>query len=655
MPTMTSEVLPDVIAERSPAVDLAGRGRWFRFGVAFLLGLLAAFAVATAALYAYEQTYAGRILPGVRVGTVDLSGLAPADAAGRIGAAYAGLAGGEVRLVAEGAERRLPLDQVGRGPDVEAMVAAALAVGRTGSPIERALGEVRTAIVGVQLEPLVGLDEAALERRITATLASLEVRARDAAVRDGDAGFVVEPGAYGLAIDEAAVVERVRNALAAPTVIDTLTIPVERTSVRPTVTTIDAEIAASRAERMAAELVVTADRDRWTIDGATVRGWLRFEVTADGRYLPVVDADRVERSLADLATKVARKPQDARFLTGRNGQIVGVEAGVDGRQLDIGPTVERIVAALNRRGSEGADGPVALAVQSVAPALTTEEAEKIAPRMTKISEWTTYFEISERNGFGANIWIPAMDIDGQVVGPGATFDFWKALGPITRERGYRDGGAIINGKTEPTGALAGGICSTSTTLFNAALRAGFKMGARRNHYYYISRYPLGLDATVFQSASGAVQTMSWTNDTPYPVLIRGYKGTKGGRGYVRFELWSVPNDRRVSFSKPIVKNVLKASDTVEYTDTLPAGVRQRVEYPVDGMDVWVTRTVRDGSGRIIHQETYYSHYTRITGVVLVGTGGSTPGGGGPAPSPSPTPAPSPSGSSETSPAPSPNP
>ncbi|MER3418939.1 MAG: hypothetical protein C4343_07640, partial [Chloroflexota bacterium] len=250
------------------------------------------------------------------------------------------------------------------------------------------------------------------------------------------------------------------------------------------------------------------------------------------------------------------------------------------------------------------------------PSLTTEEAEKVAPQMTKISQWTTYFELSERNGFGANIWIPANDIDGQVVGPGQTFDFWKALGPITYARGYRDGGAIINGKTEPTGALAGGICSTSTTLFNAALRAGFKMGARRNHYYYISRYPLGLDATVFQSASGSVQTMSWTNDTPYPVLIRGYTGRSGGRGYVRFELWSVPNDRTVTFTKPIVKNVQKATDTVEYTDTLPAGVRKRVEYPVDGMDVWVTRIVRDGSGAIIHQETYYSHYTRITGVVL---------------------------------------
>ena len=167
--------------------------------------------------------------------------------------------------------------------------------------------------------------------------------------------------------------------------------------------------------------------------------------------------------------------------------------------------------------------------------------------MRKVSEWTTYFPIAEKNAFGANIWIPAMDLDGHVVAPGDTFDFWKSIGPVTRARGYRDGGAIINGRTELQGALAGGICSTSTTLFNAALRAGYEMGARRNHYYYIDRYPLGLDATVFKSGS-STQTMEFTNDTRYPVLIRAYKIRNGGAGYVKFALYSVPTGRKVSFS-----------------------------------------------------------------------------------------------------------
>ena len=252
----------------------------------------------------------------------------------------------------------------------------------------------------------------------------------------------------------------------------------------------------------------------------------------------------------------------------------------------------------------------------VRPKLTTSQARQVIPKMRKVSEWTTYFPIAEKNGFGANIWIPAMDLDGHVVAPGDTFDFWNSIGPVTRARGYRQGGAIINGHTELQGALAGGICSTSTTLFNAALRAGYEMGARRNHYYYIDRYPLGLDATVFKSGS-STQTMEFTNDTRYPVLIRAYKIRNGSAGYVKFALYSVPTGRKVSFSRPIVKNFRPASDTIQYTSSLPKGASERFEYPADGKQVWVTRTVRKG-GKVIHKETYFSNYARINGITLVG-------------------------------------
>ena len=35
-----------------------------RFGVAFLIGLIAAMALGVGALYAYDQQYVGRVLPG---------------------------------------------------------------------------------------------------------------------------------------------------------------------------------------------------------------------------------------------------------------------------------------------------------------------------------------------------------------------------------------------------------------------------------------------------------------------------------------------------------------------------------------------------------------------------------------------------------------
>ena len=131
-------------------------------------------------------------------------------------------------------------------------------------------------------------------------------------------------------------------------------------------------------------------------------------------------------------------------------------------------------------------------------------------------------------------------------------------------------------------------------------------------------YPVGLDATVFISASGSKQTVSFTNDTDYPVLIRGYKIRNGSRGYVRFEMYSVPNGRSVTIGPPTIRNIRRAGDSIQYTSSLAPGARKRIESPVDGMQVWRTVTVRDAKGKIIHQNTYYSNYSRVTGVVLVG-------------------------------------
>ena len=301
---------------------------------------------------------------------------------------------------------------------------------------------------------------------------------------------------------------------------------------------------------------------------------------------------------------------------GRGSAVVGVVAAKNGRAVDVAASAPLVAQAVVDRGTAApaeTPVPVALAMAVVPPELTTEEAKKAAPLMQRLSSWTTKFHRYEANGFGNNISIPTSDINGYVVRPGEIFDFWAALGPVTYERGYRDGGAILNGRTEPTGALAGGICSCSTTLFNAAARAGLEILERANHYYYIDRYPVGLDATVWKTG-GATRSMRFRNDTAYPLLIRGTTGVD----FVRFEIWGPPTGRTVTFSAPTIKNVVPATDSVQETTTIPAGTRKRIEYPVKGMQVWVTRTVRDAAGTIIHSNTWYSNYKRVNGIVLVG-------------------------------------
>ena len=63
--------------------------------------------------------------------------------------------------------------------------------------------------------------------------------------------------------------------------------------------------------------------------------------------------------------------------------------------------------------------------------------------------------------------------------------------------------------------------------------------------------------------------------------------------------------------------------STQFTNSLPAGTSKRIEYPVNGKKVRVTRVVRDRNGNVIHKDTYFSHYKTVTGIVLIGRGSST--------------------------------
>lgn len=606
-----------------------------------LLGVLAGFTLVFAfgvgALFAYQGQYEDRIYPGVTVAGVDVAGLSREDAAARLETALAGYATGVAVVEVDGTPLRISYASLGRRADVDALVELAWSVGRGGSdPVGRAAQGVRSLIEGTEIGPVVVLDPAAVARSVAQAATAIDRPAVDATATATKDGFDTTPAVTGRGLPREAVATALLATLADPAAPDTLSLTFASVPVDAAVTDADAEAAVAAATRMARDVKLTHAKDAWKIKAATVRSWIRFETAADGTYRPVVAETAPTKSLASLAKKIDTKPKDASFLVGRGGARVGVVAGKNGRKLDVDASAPLVAAAVNERAAAASDGAppaVAVAVTVVKPKLTTEEAKKAAPLMRRLSSWTTYYEVSERNGFGNNISIPTRDINGYVVRPGAVFDFWAAVGPVTYERGYRDGGAILNGRTEPTGALAGGICSCSTTLFNAAARAGLEILDRDNHYYYISRYPTGLDATVWKTGS-SVQSMRFRNDTKFPILVRGYASP----GRVTFEIWGPPTGRKTSFSAPTIRNVLKAVDTVQYTTTLPAGTQKRIEYPVNGMQVWVTRIVRDAKGRVIHEDTWYSDYKRVNGILLIGKKATAPK---PSPGPSATPGPSP--------------
>ncbi len=70
-------------------------------------------------------------------------------------------------------------------------------------------------------------------------------------------------------------------------------------------------------------------------------------------------------------------------------------------------------------------------------------------------------------------------IDGTLIYPGQTFSFWDTAGPFDTAHGYVYGYGTLNGKVVP--ALAGGVCVTSTALYQAVLDAGLEVVERHLH------------------------------------------------------------------------------------------------------------------------------------------------------------------------------
>lgn len=614
--TPASELLPAPVDAPVDA-PVAHKPRLVRrFVGAFVVSVFVTLGLAGAAVLAFDVSHDGRILPGVRVGNVDLSGLDRGGAATALASGYSAYSDGQVVIQTDAGEVSIPYSAFSRRPDVEAMIDAAMVAGRTGAPIERAFVEPTIALRGLELGPLITFDRAALAAGVTGALARLDREAVDATIAVRASGIVTTKARAGLRFDVATVQAAALDAVSQPDAPSEVVVPAATTVVPPDYDDAAVDSAKATAERIIADVIVTYGSAKWTIPAATVRSWVSFERTGE-RIRPVVHEDAIPTALNAIAKKVRRAPVSAEYLVGKGGVTVGVSASKNGRRLDTAGTATSIARALAGRSAGAAPAAVPAAVVAVVPKLTTEEARKSAPLLVRLSSWKTWFPISERNAWGANIWLPAKFINGTVLRPGERFEWWSAVGPVTRARGFGLGGVIVRDHTEPTGAIGGGMCSSSTTLFNAALRAGLQMGSRANHSYYINRYPLGLDATVTIKGH-SVTTMSFTNDMDHPILIRGFKVRAGGRGWVRYEIWGIPEGRTVSISKAAVSNVQKATTMTVKVSTLRHGVRQQTEFPSNGMDVSVTRVVRDRSGHLLHNETYRSHYQLWNGRIEVG-------------------------------------
>ncbi len=558
----------------------------------------------------------GRVMPRVEVAGVDVGLLTAAEAEARLRGTLPDVTTGYLVISLDGERTRVPLAEVGRDHDYAGLVAAALAVGRGGDLWADGQARLAALAFGSYVPDAVAVDRALLDRLVVDTATRAYTPPIDAAVITNPNGtYAIRLPETGRRIHPDVIRAAVLSAALQPQPAE----PVAELATEPIpfiVTQVHAAEAAGAARAMfASPLALTDGGDAFVVEANDVRAAITFGIRLDGSYGVLLDRAVLAEALGAHASAIHREPQDATF-TFNGATPTGVQAAVTGRGLNVPATVAAMVDGHEQRGAGIEITGVPLAASVVEPGLTTATASELLPQLVRLSTWTTRYVPSPGNGFGANISIPAMDIDRMVILPGEDFDFWRDIGPVTFERGFSYGAAIIDGRSTGNLAIGGGICSTSTTIFNTALRAGLQMGARANHYYYIDRYPMGLDATVFANSTFE-QSMTFTNDTDGPIVIRSFASP----GVVRFDLWGLPTNRVVTFSTPVIWNRTYGVDTVQRTPSLPTGTAKRVEYPHHGFSVTVTRTVRDGtSGEVIHNNVYNSYYQTVNGVTLVGTG-----------------------------------
>ena len=178
---------------------------------------------------------------------------------------------------------------------------------------------------------------------------------------------------------------------------------------------------------------------------------------------------------------------------------------------------------------------------------------------------------------GRNIKRAAEVINGMIVQPGETFSLNGATEPRDEAHGYIEAGIISEGHASR--GVGGGVSQVATTLYNAAYFAGMTDVTHKPHSFYISRYPPGREATVFE---GAID-MKFKNDAPTGVMIQ----TAWTPTSLTIRLYGTKRYDVTSTTGP------RTSPTEPTKVDIPAGQPCSPSQGAPGFTVTDTRTLRD--------------------------------------------------------------
>ncbi|QPK84365.1 VanW family protein [Corynebacterium qintianiae] len=511
----------------------------------------------------------GNVPRGTAVGGVEIGGMGHDEAVSTLEAELGDVAAKPVTVTAASESTQLIPANSGLGIDWDATVESA---GKeSANPLTRLAGLLRTHEVDI----VSTVDEAALAPELDRVAGELRRDPADGAIAiEGGQAKVTDP-VPGQEVDTKHLFERVTTGWLNPAGVEVEADPTEPAIGEKAVKeALDGPVKAA----LAGPLTL---RGHDGVDGVIAQDRIGEVVqfpNVDGKIEPAVNAESAQGILGEQLADTETKMRNARVLPGG-----GVEPSVDGSVIDW-------VAAMS-----GFDGRLLGDAERTWDAqykdrpadFTTQEAQSATFDEVVGSFTTSGYSAAS----GTNIAVVARKVEGAIVNPGETFSLNGYTGPRGTAQGYVESGIIENGR--PGKAVGGGISQFATTLYNAAYFGGMTDVASTPHSYYISRYPTGREATVFE---GAID-LQFRNDSPYPVKITSEVGggevTVSLMGVKTAEVESV-NGGRWDYTSP--KPV-----TVSSGSCSPSGGAQ-------GFTTSDTRIVRDLSGNEISRNTSTTVY-----------------------------------------------
>lgn len=216
--------------------------------------------------------------------------------------------------------------------------------------------------------------------------------------------------------------------------------------------------------------------------------------------IPTEEVEPEAIDLEKIKNEIYKEPKDA--YVSKNPTTVHAE--VNG--VDFAISMEEAKKILEKESEE-----YIIPLKITVPDKTIKDlGEEAFP--DELGNYSTRYDPSNYNRSN-NIEISTEKIDGTIIMPGETFSYNQTVGERTIAAGYKEAGAYAGGKVVQD--VGGGICQTSSTLYNAVLLANLEIVDRSNHQFLTSYVSAGRDATV---SWGSID-FKFKNNREYPIKI----------------------------------------------------------------------------------------------------------------------------------------